>query len=346
MAESGVVIKINIVGAEPKLLEAIPPTYSDLVSLIASGNPGMSGASIQWKGTKLNDTKDLITAYLNCRDEEFVFDVEIEEKVMSYMDTAVQSQYSDMVSKFKQMMSTPEESKTADVVCPMENGQLTKEGLLMVVKSMAAEAREKVLENSKKFMAKRQEFYKVDEEKYQETIMQQLQFNDMLIMSITSQTCQRFNVSPQQFDQAAQMYQADPDVRHALESLAVESIQSSGSIPESLTRDMLKQVLNSSCDFIEGYMTAKPQMHPMEVIMLKMREADEIHQTYGYDELAIAAAISHFQIDTSPDFAELRERLGEVTQKLFSMGPGGMGGPGGPPGMGGPGGMMPGAPPF
>jgi len=69
-------------------------------------------------------------------------------------------------------MNTPEESKSADIVAPMENGQLTKEGLLMVVKSMAAEAREKVLENSKKFMAKRQEFYKVDEEKYQETIMQ------------------------------------------------------------------------------------------------------------------------------------------------------------------------------
>ena len=333
-------------GSEPKLLEAIPPTYSDLVSLIASGCPGMSGATITWKGNKLDNTKDLITAYLNCRDEEFVFDVEIEEKVMSYMDTAVQSQYSDMVNKFKNMMAAPEESKSQEIVAaPMENGQLTKEGLLMVVKSMAAEAREKVLENSKKFMAKRQEFYKVDEEKYQETIMQQLQFNDMLIMSITSETCKKFQVNPQQFDQAAQMYSAEPEVRAALESLAVESIQSSGDIPETLTKDMLKRVLNSSCDFIEGYMTAKPQMHPMEVIMLKMREADEIHQMYGYDELAIAAAISHYSIDTAPDFAELRERLGSVTQRLFSMGPGmGPGGAGGPPG--GPGGMMPGAPPF
>lgn len=85
---------------------------------------------------------------------------------MSYMDTAVQSQYSDMVNKFKSMMATPEESKQEAIAVPMENGQLTKEGLLVVVKSMANEAREKVLENSKKFMAKRQEFYKVDEEKY------------------------------------------------------------------------------------------------------------------------------------------------------------------------------------
>lgn len=54
-------------------------------------------------------------------------------------------------------------------------------------------------------------------------------------------------------------------------------------------------------------------MHPMEIILLKMREADEINSVYGYDELAIAAAISAYNIETSPDFAELRERLGAVT---------------------------------
>ena len=85
-------------------------------------------------------------------------------------------------------------------------------------------------------------------------------------------------------------------------------------------------------------------MHPMEVIMLKMREADEITKQYGYDELQIATAINNYQIETSPDFAELRNRLNTVTQKLFSSAPA----PGGPPG-GMPPGMMPpgpGGPPF
>jgi hypothetical protein len=74
----------------------------------------------------------------------------------------------------------------------------------------------------------------------------------------------------------------------------VESLQSTSDVPEDLTSDKLKEVLNSSCQFIENYMTEHPQMHPMEVIMLKMREADEITQQFGYDELAIAAAINKY----------------------------------------------------
>jgi len=51
----------------------------------------------------------------------------------------------------------------------------------------------------------------------------------------------------------------------------------------------------------------------MEVIMLKMREADEIKLQYGYDELQISTAINHYNIETSPDFADLRERLNVLT---------------------------------
>lgn len=54
-------------------------------------------------------------------------------------------------------------------------------------------------------------------------------------------------------------------------------------------------------------------MHQMEIIMLKMREADEITKIYGFDELQIATAISKYQIETAPDFADLRNRLNTVT---------------------------------
>ena len=59
----------------------------------------------------------------------------------------------------------------------------------------------------------------------------------------------------------------------------------------------------------------------MEVVMLKMREADEIYKDFGYDELAIAAAINHWELETSEDFADLRERLNAVTEKLFAQPP-------------------------
>ena len=344
--ESIVVVKQQINGGEVTTLSPIPLSHHELIAPIAKENPALSAINVSVNGVEIKDSQAFLRAYLNHKDDELLFTIETEEKAMSYMDTAVQSQYNDMVGKFQQMMNTKpeeiEEKKEDTLSIPMSNGIPTKEGLLIVVRDMASQARQLIFENSVKFMAKRQEFYKQDEEKYREVVMQQLQFNDMIIMSITSQTCGKFSVSPQMFDAAAQMYSGDPEVREALEGLAVESLQSSGEIPEDLTVDKLKEVLGSSCDFIEQYLNVNPQIHPMEVIMLKMREADEIKLQYGYDELQISTAINTYNIETSPEFADLRERLNSLTQKLFSSAPP-PGGPGGPPGMmppgpGGPGG--------
>ena len=161
----------------------------------------------------------------------------------------------------------------------------------------------------------------IDEDKYKEVVMQQLQFNDMLIMSVTSDTCTKYHITPTQFDQAAQMYAVDPEVRMALESLAVEQLQGQGEMPPELTKEKLREILSSSCDFIEKYIEDNPKINPMEVVILKMREADEIYRTHGFDELAIAAAINTYQLETSPDFEDLRARLNTVTEKLFQRPP-------------------------
>ena len=63
-----------------------------------------------------------------------------------------------MVSKFKNMMDTKdqeEEKKVETQEVPLTNGIPTKEGLLIIVRSMAEQARVKILENSIKFMHKR-----------------------------------------------------------------------------------------------------------------------------------------------------------------------------------------------
>ena len=63
-----------------------------------------------------------------------------------------------MVSKFKSMMDTKdqeEEKKEETQNVPMNNGIPTKEGLLIIVREMAEQARVKILENSIKFIHKR-----------------------------------------------------------------------------------------------------------------------------------------------------------------------------------------------
>jgi hypothetical protein len=78
-------------------------------------------------------------AYLKCREDTFAFNVELTEKPMSYMDTATQSSYNSMAAKFQSMVNQAEETKSEEVA-PLEitNGALTKEGLITVVREMAA----------------------------------------------------------------------------------------------------------------------------------------------------------------------------------------------------------------
>jgi hypothetical protein len=235
---------------------------------------------------------------------------------MSYMDTATQSSYNSMSAKFASMMNAAEEGKQVEQVIeplPMENGHLSKYGLLIVVREMALQAKTRILEWSGKFLEKRREFYKNDEQKYREVVMQQLQFNDMLIVTITNEICGKYKLPPAAFEQSAQMYQNDPEVRPVLESLAVESLQCGDDFPADLTRDKLREVLSYSCDFIEQYITEHPQLEPMEVILLKMREADEIDLKFGYNELIISSALAKYSIETAPDFEDIRNRLNAVT---------------------------------
>jgi hypothetical protein len=65
----------------------------------------------------------------------------------------------------------------------------------------------------------------------------------------------------------------------------------------------------------------------MEVIVLKMREADEIDAHFGYNELIISAALAKYGIETAPEFEDIRNRLNAVTMKLFNP----AGAPGGAP---------------
>jgi len=71
------------------------------------------------------------------------------------------------------MVQTPKEEsiESSEELVPMINGVITKDGLLTVIKAMADAARDSVLENSRKFLEKRQEFYNIDEEKYREVVM-------------------------------------------------------------------------------------------------------------------------------------------------------------------------------
>ena len=88
-SESSLIVKVAMAGAETKTLDSIPLSYAELIKPIIIETPGITKLEVSWNEKPIKDTSDLFTAYLNNREDEFTLTIDIEEKAMSYVDTAV-----------------------------------------------------------------------------------------------------------------------------------------------------------------------------------------------------------------------------------------------------------------
>ena len=307
--EGAVQLFLRVAGAE-KPLTPVPVNFEELLKAINKAT-GVFNFNVKLEGQTLSNSKDLIVAYLNNRHERLVLDVEEIVPDMSAMDPASQAMFRSMMDRLKG-------SEEAQAPEPMHvsNGALSKPDLLRVIREMSTHAQRQLAENTEKFQAKRQEMY-AEEEKYREVVMEQLQFQEMLILSSTMDICSRFGISPEIFDASCGTHIADPSVRAALENMATEALQMQGDIPESLTRERLREVLTTSCRFLNQYVDEHPNLAPIDTVILKMRESDEVLRQFGYTETQIASALGKYQLESDPYWEDMRETMGRVTSRLF-----------------------------
>ena len=318
--ERTVPIKLSIKG-EFITLPSLPVTWDQLATEAHKASK-MLTFNILFQGIPLTNTKDLVTAYLNNLDDELIFEIVKGISPMADMDEGVQEMYEQMYNQFEQLRATP---PTAVEPLKIENGVFSKADLLRVIDSLVEKAKSSLFETGRKFVTKRQEFYGVNEDHYKKVVMEQMEFQEMLIISSTAETLTHFGISNQMFEESVKLYSADPDIKNALESMAVESILGTGTVPADLTQEKLRDVLMCSCNFVQEYVFKHPNMHPMDILILKSREADEVFKTFGYDEFQVAAAMTRYNIETDPYFEEIRNKLNQVTVQLFGFNPADMG---------------------
>lgn len=316
------------VNSQEKPLPSIPVNYEELLKLV-NRETGIFNFHVRLGDAEIASSRDLIVAYLNHRDDRLVFNVDEITPDLGSLNSSSQLMYQSMMDKFKQLAS--EETKSEEPL-QVHDGTLSKEDLLRVVSAMTSYARSQLSENSGKFQERRQEFYGRDEEKYKEIVMEQLQFQEMLVLTSTVDVCTKFGITPDIFDMSCAKHVSDPEVHRALEEMAVESLQCQGELPPALTKQELKRVLTYSCGFINKYVDDHPDMTQIDVIVLKMRESDEVMKQFGYTEAQISVALNQYNLETDPYWEDVRRLLSEVTKKLFKF-QGGFPGPGGMPFM-------------
>lgn len=293
-----------------KLTSSLPLNFEELLRAV-NGSTGLMNFNVSVAGQRINNTKELIITYLNNREDRLVLDVEEIEANLGHLDPASQAMFRSMMDKFKGI----EEAQAQE---PMEvsNGALSKQDLLRVIREMSAYAQRQLAENTNRFQTRRQELY-TEEAKYREVVMEQLQFQEMLILTSTMDVCNRFGITPDVFDASCAKHVTDPSVRAALENMAVEALQTQEEVPESLTRERLREVLTYSCRFLSQYIDEHPNLNPIDTVILKMRESDEVMRQFGYTETQISAALMKHNLEKDPYWEDMRETMGRVTSRLF-----------------------------
>lgn len=314
--ERTVPIKVSVNG-ELIVIPNLPLTWEQLASEVHRTSKFLT-FNILYEGVPITNTKDLVTVYVNHFGDELVFEIQKGISPMADMDEGVQRMYENMYNQFEQLRttdSTPQEPLTIGEGC------LSKADLLKVINSLIEKAKTSLFETGKKFVIKRQEYYGVDEDHYRKVVMEQMEFQEMLILTSTAETTNHFGITHQVFEESVKKFSSDTEVKTALESMAVESILGSGTVPEELTQEKLKEILMHSCDFVQRYVKAHPNMHPMDILVLKSREADEVFKQFNYDEFQVSAAMTKYSIETDPYFEDVRNKLNEVTVQLFGFNP-------------------------
>jgi hypothetical protein len=323
--ESRVTIKIQFEGGS-KALDTIPLTLDELVAAINRANNFLN-FKIKYQNHEIRTTKDLIVAYLNNTEPELNFTVEEAIPAMNYMDTSVQMLYEDMINKFRNMSTQPQSPQRFE----LQNGLLKKLDLVTLIHEFKDTARVRLMESSRQFLEKRQQFYKVDEEKWKEVALEQLQFQELLLNTIIKEVCDSYGITQQVFETSRMTHIREPEILEAFQEFMNATIQGTGEVPDALTKNKLKEILDHNCTFIENFINHTPNIGPMDLILLKVREGDEVMREYGFDENQLAAAMIKYDLDNDSEFADIRNKLDGIMARAFGMPPGGMG-----PGMGAP----------
>jgi hypothetical protein len=323
--ESRVTIKIQFEGGS-KALDTIPLTLDELVAAINRANNFLN-FKIKYQNHEIRTTKDLIVAYLNNTEPELKFTVEEAIPAMNYMDTSVQMLYEDMINKFRNMSTQPQSPQRFE----LQNGLLKKLDLVTLIHEFKDTARVRLMESSRQFLEKRQQFYKVDDEKWKEVALEQLQFQELLLNTIIKEVCDSYGITQQVFETSRMTHIREPEILEAFQEFMNATIQGTGEVPDALTKNKLKEILDHNCTFIENFINHTPNIGPMDLILLKVREGDEVMREYGFDENQLAAAMIKYDLDNDSEFADIRNKLDGIMARAFGMPPGGMG-----PGMGAP----------
>eukprot|EP00358_Blepharisma_japonicum_P004933 CAMPEP_0202946024 /NCGR_PEP_ID=MMETSP1395-20130829/8155_1 /ASSEMBLY_ACC=CAM_ASM_000871 /TAXON_ID=5961 /ORGANISM="Blepharisma japonicum, Strain Stock R1072" /LENGTH=318 /DNA_ID=CAMNT_0049646377 /DNA_START=14 /DNA_END=970 /DNA_ORIENTATION=+ len=302
--EPQVTIRIRLEDEEPSTLKEVPISFEELCSAVYR-TTGAVQFKVKFRDAVIKNDSDLFTAYLENKEDSLEFLVDEDLQSTGYLGSAV-----DNVSKH---LKGPQSGQKVTVT----NGTIEQADLIRVIDEMTNVAQRRLLESNRNFMALRQQFYETDENKWKAVVYQQLQEQEGILMRITGEVCHSYGLNPEIFQNSCRKHATVPEVGRALEEMAVKTLQGNVEIPESLTKEKMREVMEYICSYLDSYLNSHPPRNGEDFILFKIREGDEIMKRFGYDENEIAQALVKYGIDTEAEWGDIRDRLNSVMARVF-----------------------------
>lgn len=285
-------------------LSRLPNTIESLTTKIRS-ELHIYDFSVQVGEVRLTTTNDLLIAYLNNKGDQLRFIVEDQIKPMSYVDNS-------MDSLFSTLTSTPETTPAFNVT----RGTISCTDLATVLTEINRNSSVQMSQVAKKFQEVRLKLLQVDEQKYKEVSIEQMQFQASLQIKSAQQTLKRYNLDPEVFERSMHVHQA---AVQEIVKTALGEMTSNDEVPESLTKAKFREVLEFSSQFSTEYLNAHPNITRMDFAILKLREADEVFKEFGFAETEITAAFIKYDFNVSTEWDDIKVKLEMLNQRIMRL---------------------------
>jgi hypothetical protein len=286
-------------------LKPLPNTF-DKLKAKARSEFSLTELFILVGDVKITSTNDLLVAYLNSQEDRVVFRVEEDVKPISIVDSSMQALFNMMTGS----ASTPPQGFR------ITNGALSLPDLKTVLNEVNELSSQQISEISRKLQEDRLAFYNVDDTKYKQVAMEQMQFQAMLQISNVQQTLSKYNVTPEVFEKSMQIHQNDIG---DLMGAALGELGAGGPVSEALTKEKFREILEYSSQFTLDYLVAHPSISRLDFGILKLREADEVFSRFGFTEMEITAGFKVHDFDSSAEWDDIKQKLGKLQERIMTL---------------------------
>lgn len=195
---------------------------------------------------------------------------------------------------------------------------LPKSQFLRILKRARKLAIRRLLAMKKENIQTRLEFYKVDAEKYRDSIFSFMSAQQKMIQDIVLEICNEQNVSPNSFASGMQSHMIDPEVHELLVGFQTMSgdLCENQPIPEEYDIEKLKEGLRIQIGELGGY----PIHDGPTSILAQVAVCDEVYKQLGIDEITFGALAIKFEKSTDPELAALKEEWNKASKFDLAMG--------------------------